>query len=257
LRLRPDIFEDIRVALTATALATMSVISIDALISADEPRTVGALELWLLASIVLALGRFMSNIESSWRRSHGKVGATVIVIGAGRVGRLTASRLLANPEFDCGRSASMPSHRRSTASRPARCSERAGRSWDPERRVRPLVTSRTLLHDAMLPSTSASVSVSVRSSPRRLSVPTESGSPMSGLAARDVPDGLRSSFAAKYARPRLLVLVAPVWLIAAAVAVLWAARCSIDRIASLTVNIPALNAHGFHPKTTRSRGSST
>jgi exopolysaccharide biosynthesis polyprenyl glycosylphosphotransferase len=96
-RLRPDVLDDIRTAVTATALATLTVISIDALVSA-EPRSTDALGLWLLASILLMGGRSASAVASSWRRQSGR-GATTLVVGAGRVGHLTASRLLANPEF--------------------------------------------------------------------------------------------------------------------------------------------------------------
>ncbi|MFO7571060.1 MAG: sugar transferase [Gaiellaceae bacterium] len=99
-RLRLDVLDDVRMVVTSTAVATMAVISIDALVRADEPSAYSALRLWLLATALLVAGRVTSNLVSSWSRHrprHG--GATTIVVGAGKVGSLTASRLLEHPEF--------------------------------------------------------------------------------------------------------------------------------------------------------------
>lgn len=98
-RLRLDVLDDIRLAVTSAAVATMTVISIDALFSAAEPSAYEVLQLWLLASALLALGRVTSNSASSWRRRNGQLAAATLVVGAGQVGQMTARRLLEHPEF--------------------------------------------------------------------------------------------------------------------------------------------------------------
>jgi exopolysaccharide biosynthesis polyprenyl glycosylphosphotransferase len=98
-KLRLDVFEDIRRAVTSTAVATMVVISVSALLSPDEPSAYDALDLWLLASVLLAAGRVVWNRNALWQRRKQKAGATTLVIGAGHVGQMTAKRLLEHPEF--------------------------------------------------------------------------------------------------------------------------------------------------------------
>ncbi|HSI98575.1 MAG TPA: sugar transferase [Gaiellaceae bacterium] len=99
-RLRLDVLDDVRMAVTSTAVATMAVVSIDALVNAEEPSAYGALRLWLLAGVFLALGRVTTSVVSTWSRTNLRPGgATTIVVGAGKVGHLTASRLLEHPEF--------------------------------------------------------------------------------------------------------------------------------------------------------------
>ena len=98
-RLRLDALDDLRMTITSTAVATMGIVSIDALLYADEPSAYAALRLWLLATIFLALGRLTWNLVVAWRRASSRTSATTIIVGAGKVGRLTASRLLDHPEF--------------------------------------------------------------------------------------------------------------------------------------------------------------
>jgi exopolysaccharide biosynthesis polyprenyl glycosylphosphotransferase len=97
--LRLDVFEDIRRALTSTAVATMVIISVSALLSPNEPSAYDALDLWLLASVLLAAGRIVWNRNALWQRRKGQAGMTTLVIGAGHVGQMTARRLLDHPEF--------------------------------------------------------------------------------------------------------------------------------------------------------------
>ena len=98
-RLRLDAFADLRVAFTSTAVAAMAILAIDALSSADEPGVYPSLRLWVLAAVLLAIGRLSSNFVVAWRRASSRTSATTIILGAGRVGRLTAIRLLDHPEF--------------------------------------------------------------------------------------------------------------------------------------------------------------
>jgi exopolysaccharide biosynthesis polyprenyl glycosylphosphotransferase len=98
-RLRLEALDDLRLTFTSTAVATMTILGIDALRSAEEPGIYPALRLWLLATVLLAVGRLGSNLIVAWARSSSRTAATTIIVGAGRVGRLTAIRLLDHPEF--------------------------------------------------------------------------------------------------------------------------------------------------------------
>jgi exopolysaccharide biosynthesis polyprenyl glycosylphosphotransferase len=99
-RLRLDVLDDVRMAITSTAVATMAIVSADALLYADETSAYGALRLWALAAVLLTVGRLSSDLASSWgRRNLKEGGATTIIVGAGTVGQLAASRFLDNPEF--------------------------------------------------------------------------------------------------------------------------------------------------------------
>jgi len=98
-RFRLDALDDFRRAATTTAIATMAVLSLNTLLPADEPNAYAILQLWVVATLLLVVGRATSNLASSRRRLNGKLGATTIIVGAGEVGRLTASRLLEHPEL--------------------------------------------------------------------------------------------------------------------------------------------------------------
>jgi exopolysaccharide biosynthesis polyprenyl glycosylphosphotransferase len=98
-RLRLDALDDLRMTVTSTAVATMTVISIDALVHTGEPSSYVGLRLWFLATTLLTVGRLSSSLVTTWRREHSHAAATTIIVGAGQVGRLTANRLLEHPEF--------------------------------------------------------------------------------------------------------------------------------------------------------------
>jgi exopolysaccharide biosynthesis polyprenyl glycosylphosphotransferase len=98
-RLRLEALDDVRVTFTSTAVASMTILAIDALSSADEPGVYPALRLWLLAAFLLAVGRLTSNLVVAWGRASSRTTATTIIVGAGRVGRLAAIRLTDHPEF--------------------------------------------------------------------------------------------------------------------------------------------------------------
>jgi exopolysaccharide biosynthesis polyprenyl glycosylphosphotransferase len=98
-RLRLDTLDDLRVTFTSTAVAAMTVIAIDAVGANGEPGVYPALRLWLLAALLLAGGRLVSGLVVAWLRSSSRTAAKTIIVGAGRVGRLTAIRLLDHPEF--------------------------------------------------------------------------------------------------------------------------------------------------------------
>ncbi len=98
-RLRLQALDDVRGVLAATALAAMAVISLRALV-ADDPYLVGqVVRQWAFASVYLAVGRIgLAWAQASDRRRRASNEPTLI-IGAGRVGRLVAKRLVEHPEF--------------------------------------------------------------------------------------------------------------------------------------------------------------
>jgi len=88
-----------RATLTATALAAATVIS--ARVVLTDSSSVGAqtVRIWVLATILLATVRLFL-IFFEWRaRRAGEAGHPTLIVGAGKVGRLTASRLRERPEI--------------------------------------------------------------------------------------------------------------------------------------------------------------
>ena len=97
-RLGPQLLDQIRQIVSATAIATMGVISIR-IILADDPHTSGqTAQAWVLAALFLSVGRsalFMSRTRAIARGE----GRRTLIVGAGKVGHLVARRLTERPEF--------------------------------------------------------------------------------------------------------------------------------------------------------------
>jgi exopolysaccharide biosynthesis polyprenyl glycosylphosphotransferase len=91
--------DGMRTILTATALGAATVISARVVLtdsSSVGPQTV---RIWVLATILLATVRlFLIRFEGQARRA-GEAGHPTLIVGAGKVGRLTASRLRDHPEI--------------------------------------------------------------------------------------------------------------------------------------------------------------
>ncbi|HXV58998.1 MAG TPA: sugar transferase [Gaiellaceae bacterium] len=100
---RPRIFlhvlDDLRVVVTATALAAMVVLSLRVL-AADDPWVAAqTARLWAFASVYLLIGRVVLSWGELQSRRRGESVRPTLVVGAGKVGRLTARRLLEHPEL--------------------------------------------------------------------------------------------------------------------------------------------------------------
>lgn len=93
------VLDGIRAVVTATALAGATVISARVLLS-DSP-VVGAqtVRLWVFATILLGAVRFSLTLSERQARRAGEAGHPTLIVGAGKVGRLTASRLREHPEI--------------------------------------------------------------------------------------------------------------------------------------------------------------
>jgi exopolysaccharide biosynthesis polyprenyl glycosylphosphotransferase len=97
-RLRSHLLDEVRAIVSATAIATMAVISLRVII-ADDPHTSGqTAQAWILAALFLSVGRtglFMSRARAIARGE----GRNTLIVGAGKVGHLVARRLTERPEF--------------------------------------------------------------------------------------------------------------------------------------------------------------
>jgi exopolysaccharide biosynthesis polyprenyl glycosylphosphotransferase len=93
------VLDDLRVAVTATALAAMIVLSLR-VVTADDPWVAAqTARLWAFASVYLVAGRVVLAWSELQARRRGESVRPTLVVGAGRVGRLTAKRLLEHPEL--------------------------------------------------------------------------------------------------------------------------------------------------------------
>ena len=97
--LRLDPLESLRLVITGSALATLVTMSARVVI-ADGPWVAAeTVRHWLIAIPFLAAGRWAVMWAETRTRRHGASVRPTLIVGAGRVGRLTAKRLLAEPEL--------------------------------------------------------------------------------------------------------------------------------------------------------------
>jgi exopolysaccharide biosynthesis polyprenyl glycosylphosphotransferase len=100
---RPRVFlrvlDDLRVAVTSAALAAMIVLSLR-ILAADDPWVAAqTARIWAFASVYLLAGRVVLTWGELQARRRGESVRPTLVVGAGKVGRLTARRLLEHPEL--------------------------------------------------------------------------------------------------------------------------------------------------------------
>ncbi len=91
--------EDVRTVVAATAVAAMTVTFVRVLF-VDEPHAASqAVREWLFAVVYLAAGRGAVHLAELKLRSRAGAGSRTLIVGAGRVGHLLATRLLDRPEI--------------------------------------------------------------------------------------------------------------------------------------------------------------
>jgi exopolysaccharide biosynthesis polyprenyl glycosylphosphotransferase len=98
-RLHYELLEDLRVVLIATSLAAMVVLSLRELISAPPDLSAQVIRTWAFATVYVAAGRVALHWSRTQAYRHGESVRPTLIIGAGRIGRLAAKRLLAHPEL--------------------------------------------------------------------------------------------------------------------------------------------------------------
>jgi exopolysaccharide biosynthesis polyprenyl glycosylphosphotransferase len=99
-RLRAELLEDLRGIVAATSLAAIAVLALRELVS-DAPPDLAAqvIRPWAFATVYLAAGRVALHWSQTQARRNGETLRPALIVGAGRIGRLTARRLLEQPEL--------------------------------------------------------------------------------------------------------------------------------------------------------------
>jgi exopolysaccharide biosynthesis polyprenyl glycosylphosphotransferase len=83
----------------ATSLAAMGVLSLRELVAPPEDLSAQTIRTWAFATAYVAAGRIALHSSRVQSYRHGESVRPTLIIGAGKVGRLAAKRLLAHPEL--------------------------------------------------------------------------------------------------------------------------------------------------------------
>ncbi|HKH31841.1 MAG TPA: exopolysaccharide biosynthesis polyprenyl glycosylphosphotransferase [Gaiellaceae bacterium] len=98
-RIRPELLENLRGVVAATSLAAMSVLTLRELFGAPADLAAQTARPWAFATAYVAAGRIALHWSQAQARRKGEAMRPTLIVGAGRVGRLVAKRLLANPQL--------------------------------------------------------------------------------------------------------------------------------------------------------------
>jgi exopolysaccharide biosynthesis polyprenyl glycosylphosphotransferase len=98
-RLRAELLEDLRGMIAATSLAAMAVLTLRELFTDPQDLAAQVIRPWAFATVYLAAGRVAIHWSQSAARRRGETLRPTVIVGAGRIGRLTARRLLEQPEL--------------------------------------------------------------------------------------------------------------------------------------------------------------
>jgi exopolysaccharide biosynthesis polyprenyl glycosylphosphotransferase len=99
-RLRLSLLDDVRNVVTATAVASIAVLSLRILLPGNvDDLASQSLRVLAFSALYLAAGRVAYDWAYLSARRHGELRRPTLIVGAGRVGRLTATRLLEHPEL--------------------------------------------------------------------------------------------------------------------------------------------------------------
>jgi exopolysaccharide biosynthesis polyprenyl glycosylphosphotransferase len=98
-RLRLQLLDDVRGLLFATTTGAMILITARVLVGGDGNVAAETVRLWAFATVYLCAGRAALYWSQAAARRAGEAGVATLIVGAGRVGCLTAQRLLDHPEL--------------------------------------------------------------------------------------------------------------------------------------------------------------
>jgi exopolysaccharide biosynthesis polyprenyl glycosylphosphotransferase len=98
-RIRPELFEQVRGVVVATSLAAMSVLTVRELFGGAPDLVAHAVRPWAFATAYVVAGRIALHWSQAQARRKGEALRPTLIVGAGRVGRLVAKRLFANPQL--------------------------------------------------------------------------------------------------------------------------------------------------------------
>ncbi|MBA2568138.1 MAG: exopolysaccharide biosynthesis polyprenyl glycosylphosphotransferase [Actinobacteria bacterium] len=97
-RLRFEMLEDVRVVLTVTSLVAMGILSAREIVGDPPDLAAQTIRMWAFAAVYLTAGRVALHWSRAKAHRHGESLRPTLIIGAGKIGRLTAKRLLEHPE---------------------------------------------------------------------------------------------------------------------------------------------------------------
>jgi exopolysaccharide biosynthesis polyprenyl glycosylphosphotransferase len=97
-RLGTRYLDDLPRIFAATAIAAMSVTFVQVLLVEAPDAATEMVRAWVLATALVLAGRGGMGIAERRARIHGTAGSPTLIVGAGRVGRLIARRLIEKPE---------------------------------------------------------------------------------------------------------------------------------------------------------------
>ena len=98
-RLRYELLEELRAVVVAASLATVPVLLLRGLMSDPASLWPQGIRAWAFAAAYLAAGRVALHWSRAQAYRHGESFRPTLIIGAGKVGRLAASRLLSQPQL--------------------------------------------------------------------------------------------------------------------------------------------------------------
>ena len=97
---RLQALDDVRTVVTVTGLAAMALLTLRLVLPGDVDDLAGqSIRLWAFSAVYLGVGRIALDWAQVKARRQGETARPTLIVGAGRVGRLTAKRLLEHPEF--------------------------------------------------------------------------------------------------------------------------------------------------------------
>jgi exopolysaccharide biosynthesis polyprenyl glycosylphosphotransferase len=98
-RLRAELLDELRGVVAATSLAAMAVLTLRELLAEPPDLAAQVIRPWAFAMVYVAAGRVALSWSQTQARRHGEALRPTLIVGAGRIGRLTARRLLDQPEL--------------------------------------------------------------------------------------------------------------------------------------------------------------
>jgi exopolysaccharide biosynthesis polyprenyl glycosylphosphotransferase len=98
-RLHYELLEELRSVVIATSLAGMVVLSARELVGPPTDLSAQVIRTWAFATAYVAAGRVALHWSRTQSYRHGESVRPTLIIGAGKVGRLAADRLLQHPEL--------------------------------------------------------------------------------------------------------------------------------------------------------------
>ena len=98
-RLKLDLLDDLRSLVAVTSLAAMAILSVYVVFTDAAVGGAEVVRPWAFATAYIAAGRAALYWSQLAARREGEASKPTLIIGAGRIGRLTAQRLLEHREF--------------------------------------------------------------------------------------------------------------------------------------------------------------